>query len=306
MQFEQTAELNRHVDATIPLTWAVRWQSLRLALPLLACCSILFVEQIGFRLWLSDRSLISELPLLFICALTPIGLMMVVLEVQIRVAHWTKRTIKLEPKRISISPAKCDRIAWNQINVWRLEPIAHAPGLSKLTVEYFLGRKSKLRRAWSMVLRQPDQEHAFLSDLEYFRQIGPNTAQVIPFGAPEVPRVSGRRVRGMVAVALGFWCFIHGLPLLGVGLLPARSHADEPGSASSLTARESAKLQRTVVRHFSSAQQFRVFVLIVGGGMTALGAGLYFWGLSSPKRSAEAAVAEPPPAAIPLGPVSLP
>ena len=52
-QFEQTAELNRHVDATIPLTWSVRWKAIRPVLPMLACCSVLLVEQVAFRLWLN-------------------------------------------------------------------------------------------------------------------------------------------------------------------------------------------------------------------------------------------------------------
>ena len=40
MQIEQPAELNKHVDPSIPLTWAYRWQALKPTLPLLLCCSI--------------------------------------------------------------------------------------------------------------------------------------------------------------------------------------------------------------------------------------------------------------------------
>ncbi|MGA2867050.1 MAG: hypothetical protein ABSF95_21450 [Verrucomicrobiota bacterium] len=278
MRIEQPAGLNKHVDPSIPLTWVFRWQELKPLLPLLVCCGIVLVEQVVFRLWLNDRSLISELPLLLVCALTPLALWMAAVEAQVRVAHRTKRTIKLEPKRLSISPAKHNRIAWNQIVAWRLEPLANAPEFSKLTLEYSLGKKGKLRREWSMVLRQPDQQQAFLSELEHLRQVGSNPAPVIQLPEPCLPRASRRHLRGMVMLALGFWCLVHGLPLLGVGLLPPGRRPDEPRSASEFTPKETAKLQRTVTRLFPSREQYRLFLLVTGGGMTALGLGLYFRG----------------------------
>src|SRR6266404_3598506 len=119
MQFEQPAGLNRYVDPSIPLTWAVRWRLAKPTLPILIFCSVLVVEQAAFRLWLNDRSLASELPLLFACALFPIVFIPFVAEAQVRLAHRTKRKITLEAKRVSISPAKYNRIAWKQITAWR-------------------------------------------------------------------------------------------------------------------------------------------------------------------------------------------
>src|SRR5438445_4624479 len=95
MQFEQPAELNRYIDATIPHNWTVRWRALKPALPILVCCSILLVEQTAFRLWLNDRSLVSELPLLFVCSLVPVALGMLAFEVQVRLTHRAKRRITL-------------------------------------------------------------------------------------------------------------------------------------------------------------------------------------------------------------------
>jgi hypothetical protein len=80
-QFEQTAELNRHVDATIPLTWAVRWKAIQPVLPMLACCSVLLVEQVVFRLWLNDRIFVEELPLLVACLMLPGALVTLASEV---------------------------------------------------------------------------------------------------------------------------------------------------------------------------------------------------------------------------------
>ena len=51
------------------------------------------------------------------------------------------------------------------------------------------------------------------------------------------------------------------------------------------TSKETAKLKRFVLQTFASAEEFRRVMLAAGGGLTIVGAGLYFWGLSTPKRS---------------------
>lgn len=284
MQFEQPAELNRYVDPTIPLTWTFRWRSLKAVLPMMLCCSALLVEQVAFRLWLNDRSLISELPLLAVCSLLPIVLIGVAFEVLTRVAHRSKRTIKLEAKRVSISPAKFNRIPWKLITGWQLEPIPEAAGLVKLTLSYSLAKGGKRPREWFMVFRQTDQEQQFTSELEHLRQRGVNSTQVVRLSAPARPEANTRRARSMLAVALGLYCILHGLPLLGAGLLPANRPPEEPQSNSRYTDKEKAKLKRVVLHTFSSPEQFRRTLLAVGGALTTLGAGLYFWGLSCPKH----------------------
>lgn len=283
MQFDQPAELNKYVDPTIPLTWAVRWRALKASLPMLLCCSALLVEQVAFRLWLNDRNLLSELPMLVVCSLCPVIVIIAAFEVLTRFAHRSKRTIKLEPKRVSITPAKYSWIPWKQINSWQLEPLPEATGFSKLTLSYSLGKKPKRPLEWFMVLRQADQEHQFISELEHLRQRGVNSSQVAQLSAPAPPKTNTRRVRSMLAVALGLYCILHGLPFLGAGLLPANRPHDEPQSNSRFTAKETAKLKRVVSQTFSSPEQFHRFLLVLGGGLTALGAGLYFSGLSTPK-----------------------
>jgi hypothetical protein len=274
-QFEQTAELNRHVDATIPLTWAVRWKAIQPVLPMLACCSVLLVEQVVFRLWLNDRIFVEELPLLVACLMLPGALATLASEVQVRISHRSKRRIRLEPKRISITPAKCNRIPWKQVAAWRLEPLPHARGFSKLTLEYSLAKGGKRPREWSMVLRQADQEQALLSELECFRQKGSNTSPVVRLNETAPPRASNRRLRSMGAAALGVYLLLHGLPLLGVGLLPPDRNSHETHS-SRFTSKETAKLKRFVLQTFTSVEEFRRVMLAAGGGLTIMGAGLYF------------------------------
>jgi len=77
---------------------------------MLLCCSALLVEQVAFRLWLNDGSLLSELPLLAFCFLLPVVLMIAAFEALTRIKQRSKRTIKPEQKRISISPC-CRSVA---------------------------------------------------------------------------------------------------------------------------------------------------------------------------------------------------
>jgi len=280
MQFEQPAELNRYVDASIPLTWRFRWQSLKPSLPILLCISVLFVEHVAFRLWLNDRSLLSELPLLLLCSLFPLVLVMLAFEAQVRIGHRMKRKLNLQPKRVLISPAKYNRIRYNQIRAWRLAPIAGAPELTRLSVEYSFDRNGRRAREWSIVFDR-GQEHAFLFELEYWRQLGSVAGPVIRLPEPLGPRKPQIKFRSMAAMALGFYCLVHGLPLLGAGLLPADNHSTESQSTSRFTAKEQAKMRATISHHFTSPQAFRKFLLVTGGSLTALGGGLYFWGAST-------------------------
>jgi hypothetical protein len=285
MQFEQPAELNWLVDRTIPLTWPVRRRAIGPVMPLLVCCSVILMEQVALRLWLSNRSLASELPLILVCAMVPILSVMAAFELQVRITRRNKRTINFDPKRISISPAKYNRVPWNRVRSWRFEPLSQAQGLSKLTFEYGIGMNGKQAREWSIALRQNNQEHEILSELEHYRQIGLNKAQLVRLSAPFVPVDPKRRLRSMIAAAVGFYLLVHGCPLLFLGLFPGPRHADEARQDSQFTANERAKFQQIIARTFSSRQQFQHFLLLAGGGLTAAGAGLYFWGLSKTRRS---------------------
>jgi hypothetical protein len=290
MQFEQAAELNRYVDPSIPLTWAVRWQALKPSLPLLICGSLFLLEQVALRLWLNDRSLRSELPLLAACALIPIALIMVAFEAQVRITHRSKRRLKLEANHVSISPAKYSRVAFKRIRSWRFEPL-DAPEFSKLTLEYCLDQKRKLLREWSMVL-QPEQERAFLSEMEQLRQTSSTDAEVARLIQPLVRKKVKRRLRSSAALALGFYCLMHGLPLLGGSLFASSAESESSGRESQFSAREKARLREFVTRHFASPGEFRKFMIVASGTLTMLGAGFYFWGLSAIKKENALAAAE--------------
>jgi len=257
--FEQSPELNKYVDSTIPLTWAVRWNALRFGLPFALFSSLVMAEMLAFRLWLNDRSLLANLHFLLGIAAVPVAGILVLIEVTMRAAHRAKRTLKLEPKRVSISPAKYNRIPWQNIKSWRIEPLVDAAGFSKLTLEYSLGKRGTILRRWSMVLTKPDQEHALLSALESLRQSGVCSTPVTQLSSPTLRETARPSMRITVALALALFFLVHGMPLLMVGLTTPSGPDKDSSDRSNFTAREKAKIQIFVSRHFTSLKQLRQF-----------------------------------------------
>jgi hypothetical protein len=284
MQFEQPAELNRYVDSTIPLTWSFRWKQYKLFLPVMVFCSAVMVDQLVFRLWLNDRSLISELPLICLAALFPAALFPLMIELQHTIMRRCKRTIKLEPKAVVIIPGPGKwGIAWKRVKWWRLEPVVNAPELAKLTLEYWRYKTGKQLREWSIALRQSDQVPGFLSELDSLRRTAGKAGEVAQLMEPSTPKTSNRPTRGGMRMMFGLFLFLHGFPLLFAGIFFWHRQTNEGKPRFSPT--ELAKIQRVVAAHFTSAGQLRHFFLIVGGSLTLLAAGFYFWGLSAMKRS---------------------
>ena len=283
--FEQSPELNKYVDPNIPLTWATRWNALRFTLPLLFFSSVIMMEMVAFRLWLNDRSLLTNLHLLLGVAALPVASVFVALEGSLRSARKCKRILKLEPKRVAISPAKYKRISWHNIKSWQIEPLADAAGLSKLTVEYSLGKRGTNLRQWAMVLKKPEQERVLISALESLRQSGVSSARLIQLSSPAFRENARPSVRTTVAITFALFFLVHGLPLLMGGLSNPNSHDTSTSDNSRFTAREKAKLQLFVSRHFASRKQYSQFCVAAGGGMTTVGAVLYIYAFCSVKKS---------------------
>src|ERR1051325_11465183 len=128
MLIEQPRQLNKYVDSTIPLTWEVRWRIIKPSFPLMIYVCVQAVELVAFRLWLSDRNLLENLPLLLASAMAILSVLCVVFELLIRTSHCSKRRLKIGRKAVWIKHTKDQRIPWKYITAWQLEPLADAPG----------------------------------------------------------------------------------------------------------------------------------------------------------------------------------
>jgi hypothetical protein len=272
MRIVQPSEFNKYVDDTIPLTWAIRWKTIKATLPSLAFSLVLLLEIVAYRSWLdelSPRSILfrlSSIPTLFIF----IG---VVMEISVRLGHCTSRYLQPQEKRIKTNKFW---IPWKRVMGWSLVPIPGQAGLRKLIIAYSFG--GRRNRIWSMVLQYPDQSQALKSELDLLRLGRIMTPPLVETYEPEPPNKSVR-IRGLVLLLLAMFCLLHGMPMLVGVALRSPEHRSNQSSASNLTPKEKEKLGRFVARYFSSPKDFRQFCLLTGGGLTALGAGLYVWGL---------------------------
>jgi hypothetical protein len=284
--FEQPANLNKFIDPTLPLTWAIRWQWYRVVLPIWLFSSVCMTEMFAFRLWLNDRSLVANLPLLIGLAAIPPVFLFLLQEIALRAAHASKRVLKLGEKGVSISPAKHKSILWQNVNRWQLEPIPDAVGFCRLTIEYSIGKRSSWPKEWSMALQDSKVRSDFVTALDVFKQGGFSSVPLTELALPSPPSI--RRfpsVRPFVALAFAMFFLVHGLPLLFGGLYPSHNAQNNSTGDSSYSVREIAKLHRFLSQHFVSLEQFKRFCRIVGGGMTLAGAVLYFYALRSTQKT---------------------
>lgn len=277
MKIEQPANLNRFVDPTIPLTWSKRWEIVRPLFPLLVACAILMVEMIALRLWLDGQSVLLNWPRLVVAPLLIMAVLLGGIELQLRLRHRTKRWLKLDALRITTQQGL---LPWKRLVSWRLEPVPDEPSLRKLTVEHRWSKKASRTR--SIVLQHPEHTQILKSEVEHLRQRNITEVPLVEL-AESLPTPKRRRIRGMVAVALGFYLFIHGCPLLLVGL----TASDKPAGSKDDTRPPSPgveKLGRLLAKHFSSAKQLRIAFVFTGAVLTGTSLACYVWGLHAARK----------------------
>ena len=222
MRIEQPAALNKHVDESIPLTWAIRLKMFRLVCPLLLLCSVQMMEIVLIRLWLSGRNFSDHVWALLAAGVFPFALVFIAAELTLRLHHRTKRTLELEKDAIKITPSKISRVPSERVYAWWLEPVPMKTELRKFTVDYSPDKKGDSHRFWSMVLTQPDQTQALRLELDRLRAAGRREAPLIELSEPR-PRMQLSRGRALWVFAAAMYLLLHGMPLLLAGLSSTRS-----------------------------------------------------------------------------------
>jgi len=280
MQLLQPAELNRFVDPTIPLSWAVRWGLIRPLWPLLLVSWVAVVEAVAIQLLLSEVSAESAISrMLIVTVALPVGLLCG-LELSVRLGHWTARRLQIRDRGVRFSHAKHGNVPWKRVLLFRIQPISGQPGLAKLSIEYAIDKKAKRKRTWSIVLEHPDQTAALRAQLGQQRDRGVLQAPLVELPEPVESTKTPIRILGVGRGALGWYVLAHGLALLGAGLVLDRPDRQE----RSTLPEQRTKAFHTIAQHFSSAEQFRQFILLTGAGLTACGLGFYAWGMRAMLR----------------------
>lgn len=180
----------------------------------------------------------------------------------------SNRWLKVARKSVAVSHAKHGDLGVKRLAGLLIEPVPERPDLAKLTLLRRDPKGSACWRWWSMVLNRVDQLPE-LTELVKSGELLPGPVPIYVAREPVPPRPR-MRVVGLWASMIGFWLLVHGFPLLLVGLMP--SHSREPGSAESsrFTEREREKMGNIVANHFKSIEEYRRFLVAVGGGLTAL------------------------------------
>ena len=272
MVIDQAPEFNHHVDNSIPLTWEVRRRIWLPLLPLLLVSSLLMVELVIFQAWLAERSFRQILPLIALGAATPVLLALGAAELEMRLRHRSRRTLKFDQKGVVLNPARIRLIRWKFVRALRFEPIPRNPPLCRLTVEYAFDRKRRRRRGWSLIVPDVEQVKQVRLQFEELRQRHALPVEIVE-GAEPTTKPQTRQ--GMLRLALAIWLLVHGLALLPVGISDSSRDGRQEASSSKYTPEQREKFRRVVLRHFSSAEQFRRFCLI--SGTTTAGVGLIFY-----------------------------
>ena len=279
MTYEQPASLNRFVAEPMPLNWVSRWKLIRFYLPLLAFTGICLVETVGFKLWKRDELELSRLWPAFLLPFCLLAVIFITNEIRLRTAPGTRRFLNVLEKGTSVYESGRPLIRWSKVVAFWFEDIPDEPQFSKVTMEYFGDRKTKLPRHNALALDKRIQCPALLSELKLLQQQH-NLNFRIELNQPLPPRREPRNlVLGMSLYLAGMLFLMPGIPVLLVPLLhrPDGSHHSE--STDEGSPQQKAKFYEFLGTHFSSKTQLKNFMLVSGGVLTTIGIALMVWSI---------------------------
>ena len=273
MTIEQKAELNRFVDSSIPVTWAKRWCAFKLALPVwaFACVcmmemSVISTSKVGQFSW--ESGLVMAAGSIFMFAF-----FWGMIEAQIYFYGHSKRTITIKDKCIVMNPVKQPNFRWKAIARFQFEPILGNPPLTKLTI--FVHRVNRIAKHFALVIENPVQVQEVIRALESKRKATATDFKIVALSKPEPPPAVARpSVFAMSLTMAGAYLLLHGLPLLGIALMP-RNHS--PNNPADFHPGIITVLGQFLADHFSNIEQLRHFYLGLGIALTAAGLALIFW-----------------------------
>jgi hypothetical protein len=273
MTIEQKPELNRFVDSSIPVTWAMRWRAFKLALPvwIFACVCMMEVEilvnsGVGQLTWESGLVMAAGSVFMF-------AFFWGIIEAQLWFYGRSKRTMTIQDKRILMNSTKPLSFRWQYIARFQFEPIPENPPLTKLSV--FVHHFRRIVRQFALVIENPAQVPEIIRQLESKRQATSADFKIVVLPKPAPTRADATpSVSAMSLTMAGSYLLLHGLPLLGIALtprphIPDNNPAFRPGLAT--------VMGQFLADHFSSVEKLRHFYLVVGIALTAAGLALIFW-----------------------------
>ena len=166
MTFEQPVGLNRFVAEPLPLNWSSRWKLIRIYLPLIVFMAICLTETVSFKLWVRGEFEFSRLWSVLLAPMFPLALFFILNEIRLRGSQNTGRSLNILEKGASFYTSDRPLIRWSKVVALWFEDLPGETQFSKVTLEYFGDRKTKLSRRHSLVLDKRNQCPALLYELK--------------------------------------------------------------------------------------------------------------------------------------------
>ena len=288
IHFVQPRSLNHYVDDSIPLTLQWRWQALRMSIPLILFCCVIYAPIQLAMMWLEqswDRLNFLLRPFLLFPTF-----FLLLSEILIRVQQQSRRSLKIADDRL-IFPF--DRhFSWAkfaQVNAFHFEPIPNAPELRIVSINIKSARNNKTR-IWRMVLPLVEINSVLLPELDR-RKRDHHHAFSITFAHEPARNQPRPRLPQPWFIALGMALLVYSLPLFLVFSTADRSRPQKQNASEhrsekfKLTAEAKERLRTHLLRHFESYDQLRTFLLFASGTGTFFSIGLIFYDLRRLKRA---------------------
>ena len=270
----------------LPVTWGVRWKFIRLLLPALILFTILSVETVLLSLWEQDRLNLTSLGLAFLIPIIMLVGLLVVHETTMRNSQQSNRWLHVLEQGISLRAAARPVIRWRKIVAFWFEDISGETQFSKLTVEYFGGRNTKLTRRYSLVLDRYTQCPAVVSELKLLQEQHGLSYRIELGRSPPARPKSRNLVLGMSLYVAGALLLMHGAPQLLVPLLDISGESQQSESDNRWSPKQREKFQDFIRAHFSSRAELKNFMLVSGGVLSTVGIALMVFGtvVQRPKK----------------------
>jgi hypothetical protein len=286
MTIEQKPKLNRFVDPSIPITWAWRWRQFKFVLPIWCFIWVCYLEMGIIAAWMNDKLTWDFISKLFGGLLAFTGIMWTLIEFLVRLRQRSKRILKVEDKRIVISPAKNGFVPWKRVCRFQFEPIPELPDSRRLVIflRGFKKQNQSERPFWMMLLEQSSEANKLAGYLEAKRnEAGCNFEIIILKKPSNPPQCKPFPFLGISFTMAGLYFLMHGIPLLGVAL--EKIHHSDGNRKMGMQA--TTTIKNFVQQHFSNIQEFYDFILKLSIAFIVAGLVLYFLGLKMPAREPE-------------------
>jgi hypothetical protein len=300
MIVQDTEEIVKYTDIRSPFAWRVFWGKSRSLLPLLVFSIVCSVELAGFSAWRLGRSLADLFPPLI--AVTSVScFLMAMLACGTFRRRPSMQQVELDSGGIKTLGQNPKVVPWERVGRLALNQLPGAAGVSVFSIGYAPApRTSFFSKPLPGLDRTPLNKRRS-RDLTWMRLALLNPAQTRPLrngvdalraGNPSIPELREFRNRGAAALwlmVLAMFLFVHGLPLLGVGL---ERHHQQSNVVEEVAPGHEDKMATVVgpmlARHFHNERQRRLFFSVTGASLTLAGIGVYTASFSLMRRKPEA------------------